>query len=162
VAKSKIEDAPVTTIAVSTSAAAPPSWSRGADRKPEPDRDALLEAVDAGLLVLQPGAADPGHIARPCWRSCATNRAASGCGRRVLLVSRAAEQPQARCGRALPGLRNLSGGHAVTGGRRTVEQECLLTSGDGVDGKRWSSTCAPPGGHRRQRLHRGIPARHQS
>jgi signal transduction histidine kinase len=139
VAKSKIEGAPVTPIPVVSHERASPAKLEAEVRtvSQSPIVSALLEAVDAGLLVLNRER-----------QILATNRAplleklrhkSRSIGLRpgeFFSCPRAAEQPQG-CG---AGEHCLACGtfQAVTqsqAGGRTVEQECLLTSGDGVDGK---------------------------
>ena len=137
-AKSKIEDAPVTPIPVVSHERASPAKLEAEVRtvSHSPIVSALLEAVDAGLLVLNRER-----------QILATNRAplleklrhkSRSIGLRpgeFFSCPRAAEQPQG-CG---AGEHCLACGtfQAVTqsqAGRRTVEQECLLTSGDGANG----------------------------
>jgi len=138
VANSETEAAPVTPTPVVSHERASPAKLEAEVRtvSQSPIVSALLEAVDAGLLVLNRER-----------QILATNRApllenlrhkSRSIGLRpgeFFACPRATEQPLG-CG---AGEHCLACGtfQAVTqsqAGRRTVEQECLLTSGDGVDG----------------------------
>jgi signal transduction histidine kinase len=136
VAKPGTEDAPVTPIAVVSHERASPARLEAEVRavSQSPIVSALLEAVDAGLLVLNRERQILATNRAPLLESLRHERRAIGLRPgEFFSCPRAAEQG---CG---AGEHCLACGtfRAVTqsqAGRGTVEQECLLTTGDGADG----------------------------
>jgi len=137
VAKSETEDAPVTPIPAVSHERASPARLEAEVRivSQSPIESALLEAADAGLLVLNHERQILAANRAPLLESLRHKRRSIGLRPgEFFACPRAAEQPQG-CG---AGEHCLACGtfQAVTqsqAGRITVEQECLLTSGDGAD-----------------------------